>query len=115
MMIRIKQLRAETILGVYAEERHALRTVIMNLDIIIDHSHAVISDQLQDTIDYAIIEQTIVDSLKEQCFHLIETLAKHVAELVMGFAGVKSVTVEIDKPGALKYASSVSVVHTITI
>lgn len=113
MIIRIKRLRAETLLGAYAEERHALRPVTLDLTLVFDHTQAVKTDQLQDTIDYALIEQAIVASLKEQRFRLLESLVEHVAQLVMGFAGVTEVTVEIDKPGALMQAESVSVIHTV--
>lgn len=113
MIIRIKNLRAQTVLGVYPEEQVSPRTVVLNITIEYDHRHAVASDQLQDTVDYGLIEQHIVESLYAHRYGLLETLAEHVAQLVMGFAGVREVTVEIDKPGALKHADSVSVIHTL--
>ena len=112
MKINIKNLKAQTLLGVYEEERKALREVILNLTIDYDHTQAVASDDVQDTIDYAIIEQTIVDGLARQKFALLESLAAYVTKQVMGFAGVREVQVEIDKPGALNYAECVSIIHS---
>ncbi len=111
MKIRIKNLRGETIVGVYAHERKNPRPVILQIEIEFDHRASVNSDQLSDTIDYALIEDHVLKALAEQQFMLLEALADHIARLVMGFAGVQSVVVEIDKPGALKQAESVSVVH----
>ncbi len=111
MIIRIKNLRAQTLLGAYADERQARRTVILNLEIDYDHARALASDALADALDYAKIEQAVIDSLAAQKFVLLESLAAHVAKLIMGFAQVREVAVEIDKPGALKHADSVSVAH----
>lgn len=113
MIIRIKNLRAKTVLGVYPEEQDILRPVLINVSVEYDHSQAIKTDHLRDTIDYGLIERHIVESLAQQKFALLETLAEHVAQLAMGFAGAREVTVEIDKPGALKHADSVSVVHTL--
>jgi FolB domain-containing protein len=113
VIIKIKNLRAKTLIGVYPEERKAQRELVLNLTIDYDHSAAVASDNVADVPDYAVIEQTVVASLSKQTFELLEPLAEHVAKLVLTFAHVKSVTVEIDKDGTLKYADSVSVTHTL--
>lgn len=114
MKIRIKNLRGETIVGVYAHERKNPRPVILQIEIEFDHRTSAKSDQLSDTIDYALIEEHVLKALAEQKFMLLEALAEHLAKLVMGFAGVQSVMIEIDKPGALRQAESVSVVHRMT-
>jgi FolB domain-containing protein len=111
MKIRIKDLHAETIVGVYAHEREKPRPVVVNLELEFDHRASAKSDMLSDTIDYALVEEQVLRALASQQFMLLEALAEHVAQQVLGFAGVQAVTVEIDKPGALKQARSVSVVH----
>ena len=112
MMIRIKNLRAQTLIGAYDDERQARRTVTLNLAIDYDHRNALITDALGETLDYAVIEQSIVEALPLQHFVLLESLAEYVAKIVMSYPLVREVTVEIDKPGALKHADSVSVIHT---
>lgn len=111
MKILIKDLKAQTLLGAYSTERHARREVVLNLEIDYDAARAAQSDRLQDALDYAVLEKAIVDSLHAQTFTLLETLATHVASLVMQHAAVQRVRVEIDKPGALPHARSVAVVH----
>jgi D-erythro-7,8-dihydroneopterin triphosphate epimerase len=114
VIIRIKNLRAKTLIGVYPEERNAQRELTLNLTIDYDHSAAVASDSVHDVPDYAVIEQAVVNVLSKQTFQLLEPLADHVAKLVLTFKYVKSVTVEIDKDKVLEYADSVSVTHTLS-
>lgn len=114
MIIRIKNLRAQTLLGAYDEERQARRTVVITLAAEYDAATPLKSDLLADALDYAKLEQVIVDSLAKQRFVLLESLAEHVAWLILGeFPAVREIAVEIDKPGALRHADSVSVVHTL--
>lgn len=114
MIITIKDLVAFTLLGVYPEERHALRKVILNIAITYDASRAMETDDMKYALDYAAIESLVVSSLRGQTFALIEALVDHVAKLIMAFPAVDAVTVEIDKPGALQHAQSVSLTHTVT-
>lgn len=114
MIIKIRNLKAETLLGAYNKERVKPRLVIINLIIDIDHAAAVASDKLKDTVDYAAIEHEIMESLPKQTFALLEGLAEKVASLVMAYPTVRQVTVEIEKPGVMLHAQSVSVIHTVT-
>lgn len=114
MMIAIKKLRAQTMLGAYAEERLTQRTVVINLHIVFDHASGVASDRLQDTLDYAEIEKNIIESLNDQHFVLLESLAAHVAKLVLAFPQAEEVTVEVEKPGALRHADCVAVTCRMT-
>ncbi len=52
MLLSIKNLRVATVLGVYEEERHAERDVVINLRIDYDHRDALRTDSLEDALDY---------------------------------------------------------------
>lgn len=107
MRMQIKELKVETLLGVYEEERKEKRKVTIDLDIIYD---AVIKeDKLSETLDYAAIEKSIIESLAKQKFQLLESLAEHIAYLVLKEPRVQSVDVQLGKPGALKHAQTVIV------
>lgn len=112
MIIKIKNLKAETLLGAYAKERTKTRPVIIHLAIDYDHTRAVASDALKDAVNYTAIENTITESLPQQKFVLLESLAEYVAALIMKFPPVREVTVEIEKPGVMHHAETVSVMHT---
>ena len=113
MIVNIRNLKAETLLGAYTKERSKPRPVIIHLAIDFDHVAAVASDKLKDTVDYGAIEHVIIESLPKQTFALLEGLAVHVGGLVMQNPLVREVTVEIEKPGVMLHAESVSVVHKV--
>jgi FolB domain-containing protein len=109
-IIRIKDLQAETVVGVYDWEQNKKRPVVLNLALEIGGSNAGESDMLSDTIDYAMIERRVLLHLENASYQLIEKLAQDIAKLVLSLdTRIEKVTVEADKPGALKYAKSVSI------
>lgn len=114
MIITLKELKARTLLGVYPQERQGLREVVLNITVEYDAAKAANTDHMDDALDYAAIEQAVVESLPRQNFHLLEALAEHVAQLVLAFPAVQKVSVEIDKEGALVHARSVSITHTVS-
>ena len=109
MIIRIKNLRLRTIIGIYDWERTELQDVIINAEIEFDGAKAAGSDNIQDTIDYKIINKKIIEMVESSKLFLVEKLADTVLKIIMEDKKVKSAKVEIDKPGALRFTDSVSV------
>ena len=110
MTMRIKDLQATTLLGVYDWEKEARRQVILNLDIEVDADKASVSDDMKDAVDYAMIEQKIIVHLASASYDLIEKLVADIGQLVLASdKRIASVRVEADKPGALRQARSVSI------
>ncbi|MGE0753717.1 MAG: dihydroneopterin aldolase [Alphaproteobacteria bacterium] len=105
MKLFIKNLKAETIIGVLPEERKDKQKVTLDLEVTYDA--IVRKDKLEETLDYADIERKITASLAKQKFHLIESLAEHIAHLVLAYDKVQDVCVWLGKPGALKSADNV--------
>ena len=109
MLLRIKNLRVQSRLGVYDWEQHGVHKIILNIEIHFDGSAAAKSDKITDTIDYAQIEKELIDLIEGRKFHLVETLAHHVAEHILTYPKVEEVSVEVDKVGTLKHTDSVSI------
>jgi len=108
--IRIKDLQAAAIVGVYDWEQEKKQPVLLNIAFDIRNNKATESDALADTVDYALIERRILVHLERSRYQLIEKLAAEVAGLVLTLDDrIYNVTVEVDKPGALERARSVSV------
>jgi D-erythro-7,8-dihydroneopterin triphosphate epimerase len=74
-----------------------------------DGSKAAQSDRIEDSVDYKELTKRIVGEVEQSSFQLIEALANHVLGIVMADERVRRAEVEIDKPGALRFAESVSV------
>ena len=107
--IHIRDLAVTCIVGANPRERVEAQTVLMNLTLECDLSLPCASDELNDTIDYKIIKDQIVEELTPTQYILIERMADHVASLCLRDKRIARVTVSIDKPGALTSARSVAV------
>jgi FolB domain-containing protein len=108
--IRIKDLRLRCIVGVYPEERREKQDVVIQVRMETDLGAASRSDALADTVDYKAIKKRIVSMVEASSYQLIERLAGRVAELCQEDPRVKAVEVEVEKPAALRFARTVSVV-----
>ncbi len=107
--IHIRNLKATTIVGTMAEERIRLREVIFNIILECDMRPAAKTDDLTLAVNYLEVHDRILALCAESSFYLIETLAEAVADLCLTFAGVRQVTVILDKPGALSRTDSIAV------
>ena len=111
MIIKIKDLKVQTIIGVYKHEKLKKRPLVMNVEIETS-LYKKGSDKLKDTLDYDQIADMLVKHTEQSRHNLIEKLADELLAKLLQFKGVKSVKLEIDKPKAIKKAQSVSVTVT---
>lgn len=110
MLIRIKNLRLRTIIGVNEWERTQAQEVVVNVEMEFDGTAAAGSDDLADTIDYKSLKRRIMERVEASSFFLLEKLASEILRIVTAEPRVIRATVEVDKPAALRFADSVSVV-----
>lgn len=109
MIIRIKNLRLRTIIGINDWERKDLQDVVINIEIEYEGTKAADSDRVEDGVNYRAITKRVIRAVEESKFQLLDALADHVLGIVMDEKNVRKATVEIDKPHALRFADSVSV------
>ena len=110
MVISIKNLRVATVLGVYEEERHAERDIVINVRLEYDDRAARISDSLADALDYKEIRDKIVKIVGAAKFRLLETLADRIVQELICDARILKLELEIDKPRAMRLTDSVSAI-----
>jgi dihydroneopterin aldolase len=101
-IIFIRDFRLTIRVGMYEWERIAPQTVQLDLEIGIPGTQAAQSDAIDDTIDYAKVVQRIEENLRDNKIQLLEKLAEHIAELVMGEFKAPWVKVSVTKLAALK-------------
>jgi len=109
MRIHLKNLRLRTVIGVEQQERETTQDVIVNVTMDFDAGKAVAADDVAETVDYSALERRIREEAEQSSFRLLEKLASRILEIVMADPKVQRATVEVDKPGALKFVDSVSV------
>jgi FolB domain-containing protein len=107
--IMIKDLLARCIIGINDEERRDKQDVVINIDLGVDIKAACRSDHFEDTVDYRAIKKKVLGMVESSQFFLIEALAENIAAVCLGFSGVLSVKVLVEKPSALRFARSVGV------
>jgi dihydroneopterin aldolase len=100
-IIFLSDFRIEMLIGVYEWERRVPQTVQFDLEIGLPPKGRR-SDRIGETIDYAKVVARIEQSVRENRFLLVEALAEHIAELVMGEFGSPWVKASVTKLGAIK-------------
>jgi D-erythro-7,8-dihydroneopterin triphosphate epimerase len=108
-LIRIKNLLVPAIIGFNPEERINRQDVLINLEIEVEVSEAVVTDKEDSIYNYKVITKKVIAFVSESKYNLLEKLTYEVLQLVMQDERVKRAKVEIDKPRALRFSESVSV------
>ena len=108
--IFIHALKTETIIGIFDWERQVKQTILIDFEISADIRKAAASDSIDDTLNYKRVAKRVLAFVEASAFHLIETLAEHVAMLVLEEFGVAWVRVTLSKPGAIRSSRDVGVI-----
>ena len=107
--IFVTDLRAYGIIGVNAWERMHPQEMLINLTLAVDTSAAGAGDDLSCSVSYSDIARQ-AKALAESAARLtLEALAADLADLCLAHPAVQSITVRVEKPGILPFASSVGV------
>lgn len=110
--IHITDLKLRTVIGIFAWERKIKQDVILNIALTFNAKKAAKTDNVKDTVDYKNLTKKIIAKVESSKYFLIEKLAAQVLSIIRKTPGVLEATVRIDKPGALRFAKSVSVTLT---
>lgn len=89
------------LIGVYEWERHAPQTVQLDIEIGLPAQCAAQSDDIHDTIDYAKVAEHIQTFIHGREFHLVETLAEQLAQLIFDQFNAIWVQITAAKPGVV--------------
>ncbi len=108
--IFIHALKTEAIIGIFDWERQVKQTVIVDIEISADITKAALSDSIEDTLNYKRIAKRVLAFVEASTFHLVETLAEHIAMLLLEDFGVAWVGISLSKPGAIRSSRDVGVV-----
>jgi len=109
-IIYLRDLRIETIIGIFDWEREIKQTISFDLDMAADIRKAAASDAIEDTLDYKTLSKRIIAFVEASSFQLVETLAEQVAAIILDEFNVSWVRVRLDKVGAIRGASGVGVI-----
>jgi dihydroneopterin aldolase len=81
----------------------------MDIEFSADIRKAALSDSIDDTLNYKGVAKRVLAFVEESSFHLVETLAEHIAMLILEEFGVSWVSIALSKPGAIRSSRDVGV------
>ena len=109
-IIYLRELRVETVIGIYEWERRIKQPIIIDLEMAADIRTAASTDNIEDTLNYKAVAKRVIAFVENSEFQLVETLAERVAEIVMAEFQVPWLRLEVNKKGAVRGARDVGVI-----
>ena len=109
-IIFIEELRAETWIGIYPREKAVPQTVEITLHIGVSTASAGASDDIRDTVDYAVVVERLRKDLAASHFNLLEKLTEHIATWLLENFAAQWVRVSVAKLGMMPGVKRVGVV-----
>ncbi len=108
-IIFIRDLRIETVIGIYDWERKIKQTVVLDLEMAGDVRKAAASERIEDALNYKAVAKRMIQFVGESRFQLVETLAERCAEVILSEFDVPWVRLSVNKIGAVTGARDVGV------
>lgn len=105
----IEGLQVQTLIGVYDWERTARRALSVDLTLEVDLAQAAASDDVNDTIDYARVAETLEHVALNSEFFLLEALAGAMLDALFADFAVQGATLKLSKPDILPGAENVAI------
>ena len=109
-IVFIRELRIDTVIGIYDWEREIRQTVVFDLEMGADVRKAGATDAIEDTLDYKAVSKRLIEFVRASEFQLVETLAERCAAIVLEEFDVPWVRMTLNKVGAVSAARDVGVI-----
>lgn len=108
-IVFLRDLRIETVIGIYDWEREIKQTVILDLEMGTDIRKAAASERIEDTLNYKAVAKRMSQFVGDSEFQLVETLAERCAQIILDEFDVPWVRLTLNKIGAVSAARDVGV------
>jgi dihydroneopterin aldolase len=108
-IIFLRELKVVTLIGIYEWEKRVPQMLQLDLDIALPNSRACHSDDIKDALDYAQVAQHIQTVLSDGHFSLLETLAEHIAQIILKDFNAPWVKVSVAKLQAIRNCKQVGI------
>ncbi|MEY1661211.1 dihydroneopterin aldolase [Isoalcanivorax beigongshangi] len=109
-IVYIRDLRVDTVIGIFDWERRIRQTVSLDLEMGWDIRAAAATDGIETALDYKAVGKRLIAFIRAAEFQLVETLAEQAATIVLNEFQVPWLRLRLSKPGALRGARDVGVV-----
>ena len=84
--------------GVSAAEREVGQRLVLDLTLAVGESDAILTDRIEDTVDYGEVCQTVALVAQQRSYRTLERLRAAIADRLLADFDVESVSVKATKP-----------------
>ena len=98
VVVRIRGLEVAGRHGVHDAERVLGQRFVADIDMVLAHDRSTMSDDLAETVDYAMIADDVAEIIAGEPVALLERLCRMIADRVLAEPVVSAVTVTVAKP-----------------
>ncbi|WP_444929493.1 dihydroneopterin aldolase [Microbulbifer sp. SSSA002] len=109
-IVYIRDLKVNTIIGIYDWEREVRQTVSLDLEMAFDISEAARTDNIEYTLNYKAVAKRLIAFIESSEFLLVETMAEQAAAIVREEFSVSWLRLRLSKPGAVRGSRDVGVI-----
>lgn len=109
-IVYLRDLRIDTVIGIYDWERRTRQTVILDLEMGSDIARAAATERIEDALNYKAVAKRLIQFVGESEFQLVETLAERCAQIILQEFDVPWVRLSLNKKGAVRGATDVGVI-----
>ena len=109
-IVYIRDLRIETIIGIYDWERQVRQTVSIDLEMASDIRKAAETDDIQYALNYKAVSKRLIAYVENRNALLVETLAEEIAKIIREEFNVPWLRLRLSKPGAVRGARDVGLI-----
>lgn len=109
-IVYIRDLKVQTVIGIFDWERSIKQTVSIDIEMGTDIAKAASTDHIDDTLDYKSVAKRIIAFTEASGFQLVETLAEKIAAIVREEFSVPWLKLRVSKPGAVRGSQDVGVI-----
>ena len=109
-IVYIRDLRIETIIGIFDWERRCRQTISLDIEMGFDIRKAAESDDIAHALDYKSVSKRLIDFVSAADFQLVERLTEEIAKLIMTEFNVPWVRIVLNKKGAVRGSRDVGII-----
>lgn len=112
--IFIHDLQVPCLIGIFDWERKKKQIVSIHIEFPVSIEKAARTDNIQNAVDYKKIAKRTIEYVSKSKFYLIEALIENLAQVLLKEFALKKITLQIEKPGAIRGARTVGIKMTRT-
>lgn len=103
--LRVEEFALACSIGVWPHEKEQLQTLLIDLELVVDISKCIVSDSIEDTVDYEEVIEVCEKVATSQHFHLLEVLGFQILESILMQFPLERAHVRLRKKEAIVNAS----------